>query len=85
MISGFEVDENGDLILKPLIGWKVAPIVESAVLLAVQYADSAAELETGGRSLQLALTPLQSLELAEGLTREVRRILANMFSTQKPN
>jgi hypothetical protein len=81
----FELDEHGDVIVNPLIGWKTATVANSAVVLEVQYADCPVGLENGRNSLQLVLTPLQSLELAEGLTREVRRILADMFSTQKPN
>jgi hypothetical protein len=83
--QGFEVDENGELVIRPLTRWRIARVAESVVFLALQYSDSSADLRTGKRSLQLGLTPQQSLELADALIRQTHAILADKPSIQKPN
>jgi hypothetical protein len=71
----FELDADGKIITKPVMGWTIAPVAEIAVLVTVQYADRREELETGGKQIQLLLMPQQCLELAEVLTRQANRIL----------
>lgn len=85
MTNDFETDEQGNLIVVPLTGWSVTPIAESAVLLRLQYQSDPLEPESEGKSLQLALHPLQCLEVAEMLTRQVRRILTSPSSGQTPH
>lgn len=76
MTPQFELDENGEVVMKPVTGWKIAPVAGIAVLLAIQYVETPAELETGdSKSIQLVLTPQKCLELAEVLTRVAKRIL----------
>jgi hypothetical protein len=50
-------------------------MAESAILLAINYIETLEESATGGKSVQLALTPPQSLELAATLTRLANRVL----------
>jgi hypothetical protein len=66
-----EVDENGMVIGRPVLGWTAAPVVsETSVILRLWFAETPAEVQTGGRSVQVALTAPQALELAELLARQ---------------
>jgi len=79
-----ETDANGMIVTRPVLGWTTAPVAGSAVILQIQYAETPQELKTGGRSLQFVLTPPQSLELAETLTKQAQRIL-NQKPSSAPN
>jgi hypothetical protein len=68
-------DENGNVILNPVMGWTLGPVAGMYVLAAIQYATNPQELETEGRVLQLSLMPAQALELAEMLTIQAQRLL----------
>ena len=70
-----ETDRNGQIIAKPVIGWTTATVAGMSVILAIRYIETLAEIETGGKSLQLALTPQQCLELSETLTRLAKKNL----------
>jgi hypothetical protein len=63
------------VITRPVLGWTTAAVAGSSVILQMQYAETPEELKTGGRSIQFVLTPPQSLELAETLTKQAKRIL----------
>jgi hypothetical protein len=65
-LDDFEKGENGDIILKPIMGWTSAPVADIAVLLAIEYAKKPEDIETGGKSIQFVLTLQQCLNLAEG-------------------
>jgi hypothetical protein len=80
----FETDSEGNVILKPVTGWAMAPVAETAVLLQIQYSD--AEFETNDKKIQFVLTPQKCLELAEVLTKQARRLLhATLPSGTRPN
>jgi len=76
MPSDFETDDAGNLVLKPVTGWTSAEVAGIGVLLAIQFADTPAQLEKDECSrLQLYLTPQQCLELSERLTKLARHLL----------
>ena len=82
----FEVDKNGNVITRPLMGWLAAPAAGIAVILAVHYAESDADIENHTpKSLQLILTPHQCLELAELLTRQANNLITARPSGKSPN
>jgi hypothetical protein len=70
-----ELDANGMVVTRPVLGWTTATAAEIAVILQIQYSEKPADIDTGGKSLQVVLTPPQCLELAEVLTRNAQRIL----------
>jgi hypothetical protein len=71
--TSLELDEAGMIIIRPVLGWIAAPVpTETTVILRLQYAEIPAEVKTGGRTLQVALTAPQALELAEILARQGR-------------
>ena len=72
---GLETDSDGNIVSKPVMGWVIAPFAGMATILRIQYATNQAELQSGGRWIQLALTPEQSLQLAERLTTLAKKIL----------
>lgn len=66
-----EKDKNGNIITHPVIGWITGTVAESAVLLAIQYAETPLALEKGEyKSLQLVLNPQESIVLAEALKKQ---------------
>lgn len=76
MIGPLETDDEGKIIMKPMTGWTTVPVANTAVLLAIRYADTQEELERGdSRSLQLGILPAQCLDLAEALTKLARKLL----------
>ena len=79
-----ETDERGNVILKPVKGWTTRSLAGMAILLAIDYAENPAEIESGGKSIQLALTVPQCIELAQALSRGANAILG-MSSPDRPN
>jgi len=73
MTAPFETDSEGNVILKPVTGWNIAPVAGVAVLLQFVYLDS--ETDTDGKRIQFVLKPDVCLELAEVLTRQAERLL----------
>jgi hypothetical protein len=70
-----ETDKNGNISTMPIMGWIVVPAAEIAILLAIQYAETPQEIETGGRQIRFVLKPQQCLELAKILTTQAKRLL----------
>jgi hypothetical protein len=70
-----ETDENGNLTLKPVVGWTTGTLSEKSVLLAIQYIERPEDYETGRKLIQFALTHQQSLELATALNKKARFVL----------
>ena len=69
-------DENGDVILQPLVDFGVAPVAGVSVLVALDLVNSPEELETGQRRrVQLVMPPQVALELAETLTKVAKGLL----------
>lgn len=74
-LAGLELDKEGNIVTRPVLGWTTAPVAGMAVLMKLDYAERPEDIKTGGKSLQAILTPHQALELAETLTKQARRIL----------
>jgi hypothetical protein len=76
-MSAFKTDENGDFILKPVLGWEMRHIAATFLMLAVKYANNQDELEKEpGSSIPIVLTLEQALDLAETLKKEVKELQA---------
>lgn len=77
-------DESGNVLVRPVMGWDGWIMMQTNVLLAVEYSESPEDVSSGqGKRVQLLLTPQQSLELAEALTRWANQVLAP--SSSEPN
>jgi hypothetical protein len=69
-------DADGNIIVKPITGWTTTAVAGTSVLLAVQYVETPAELETGDSSqIQLLLTAQRCLELADALKRLAQSLI----------
>lgn len=78
-------DRDGNIISKPVMGWALMPVAGIAVLLAILYAETPQELETGDtRQIQFVLTPQACLELAERLTSIGKELLESHSPADKP-
>ena len=66
----FETDSTGQLVNRPVLGWTTAQVTGVVVLLRLNYAETAAEMENGGKSLQVSLTPEQARQLATMLLEQ---------------
>jgi hypothetical protein len=75
MPNQLKTDENGNIVTSPVLGWTTGTLAEMNVLLAIDYAEKPEDIQTGGKSVQLVLTPQQSLELAAKLTTLAQQIL----------
>lgn len=73
--EAMEVDEQGNLIVRPLLGWASIPMLNMFVFLRLRYEETPAEFGTEGRSLQMVLTPQQALDLARELELQAKRVL----------
>jgi hypothetical protein len=74
--ADLQKDANGNIITKPMTGWFMTTAFRIAVLLAVQYVETPAELESTDRhQIQFVMTPQQCLELADRLTKVANRVL----------
>jgi hypothetical protein len=71
----FEKDGEGMVILKPVLQYAVGHAAEIAVLLQIQYSDSPADVESGGKPIQFVLTPQTSIYLAQALLRQAQGLL----------
>jgi hypothetical protein len=74
-LSCLEINHDGTVVTRPVLGWTTVTVAETAVLLSLQYAEKPEDIRTGGKSLQVVMTPQNALELAESLTKQARRIL----------
>jgi hypothetical protein len=85
LISDLEKDLDGNIILRPIVGWTTGTVAGTGVILAIQYIEALEELESKGKRIQLALLPAQCLELAEILTQLASTILAPLPPGKSPN
>jgi len=80
----FDLGPDGNIITCPLTGWVVAPVMNSAILARLQYAETEDQLKTGEyKALQLIVTPQQALELAEILTKQAKQIFGQSVPNEK--
>lgn len=75
-----ELDAAGMVVTRPVLGWTTASVAEMAVILQIQYAEKPEDIGSGGKSIQLVLTPPQCLELSESLTKQSNRTLTSKVS-----
>ena len=81
-INVLQIDEHGNVVAKPVIGWMITTDKDVTVLAAIEYADSPSELTTEGSKIQLDLTPQQSLQLADALIKVANHVLEE--SSKRP-
>ena len=67
-------DAHGNIVTYPMLGWDTAVVAESAALLVHHYSENVADIDTGGRTVQLVMTPQQCVSLAEALNRLAQAI-----------
>ena len=48
-----ELDEQGTIVTRPVLGWTLVPAAGMFVIARIRYAERPEELETGARSLQI--------------------------------
>jgi hypothetical protein len=84
-LSDIEIGSDGLVRTRPVLGWMTVPVAGMSVILRLNYAETPEELRTGGRHLQVIMTPQQCLELAEVLTRQARQILDTPAPQMKPS
>jgi hypothetical protein len=76
MENELKIDGDGKIVTMPITGWRMLGIAGTAILLVLQYAETLAQYETGDSSqIQLGMTPVQCLELAEALRRAGQSLL----------
>jgi hypothetical protein len=69
----FETDSKGQLVNRPLLGWTTANVTGAAVLLRLNYAETAAEMKNGGKKLQVTMRPEQARQLAAMLLEQAEK------------
>lgn len=79
-IDELETDASGGVIVRPVVGWTTAPAWGTSVILVLRYAETPAQLETGGLRLQTILSADQAQSLAKELERQVSHLLAQKQS-----
>jgi hypothetical protein len=75
MPTKLRTNKDGQIATCPVLGWTTGTVGGVAILLAIDYAETPEQIQTGGKSVQLVLTPQQSLELAEKLTTLANKTL----------
>jgi hypothetical protein len=48
-LNDLDKDENGEIILCPVVGWTTGTAAETSVILAIQYIEAPEQFETGGK------------------------------------
>jgi hypothetical protein len=71
-----QLDDDGNIVIKPVTGWTTRHLAQAAILLVVNYVDTPEELEIEeSKAIQLAMKPAQRLQLAEALTMAAKTLL----------
>lgn len=81
---GFELNDDGNIKVALLTGFKMAPIAGISCIVKIDYAETAAAVGSGDtKSLQLNLSPVQVRMLGESLVRKAAELeAAEPTSTQ---
>ena len=83
-MADFQIDNEGNVIMKPVTGWLITHAGEVAVLAGIEYVESPQELETGDKhQIPLVLLPQQCLDLAAALTTAAQRLLNDSVDPSK--
>jgi hypothetical protein len=71
----WDVDGTGNIITSPLLGYETAVLATVVCGLRLTIARNEQELESGGISVQLGMTPAQALELGGVLQRMAQQAM----------
>jgi hypothetical protein len=79
-------DADGNVILKPVLGWNIASVAEVAILIQMLYSDGPEDVSKGANSIQFVLTPEVCIQLAAEIAEQARRLLTEKLPPSKlPN
>jgi hypothetical protein len=84
MDNDLELNNDGNIKLRPITGWAIHVAAGILGILRIQYVENQQELEGTGKSLQLALTAQQCQQLSEALTRLHKRLLESQTGKKPP-
>lgn len=85
MTKALQTDEDGNVIVRPVVGWSTHKVASIAVLLAIEYLETEEGLSTGySQTVQLGLTPAMCEELAAALSKAAKGILGETFHPGTP-
>jgi hypothetical protein len=84
-MTTFELDKNGNLILKPMTGWEMSHFQGVVMIVGIDYADSQEELERmSSRRIAFSVSPALALEFAEAMKREASKLLGQTSPGDRP-
>lgn len=69
-------DETGNITVNPLAGYGMAVFAETTICAKLDFLHAGDEFESPSGSVQLGMTPLQAIELAQALQRAADKILS---------
>jgi hypothetical protein len=73
-MSNWETDDQGNIVLAPLIGFHAAPAADTLCVVRIEFARTPAQLAEKAEHLQLAMTPVQARMLAGDLLKIAEKI-----------
>lgn len=80
----FDIGPDGNIITQPLMGYRVTSVMNSVILARLEYTETPDQLKRGERkAIQIVATPQEVLALAEELTKQAKRILAQPVPKEK--
>ena len=81
-----KTDADGNVILFPVTAWIAGSIAETSIILAFQYAETQAALESGEtKMMQYAIHPQSALQIAAKLKILAERLLSQPSPCTPPN
>jgi hypothetical protein len=73
--NGFDLDENGNISVRPLMGFTLAPVQGMFCVARLEYPQTVEDMRTGNRSaVQLTMTAVQLREVAAALLRSADQL-----------
>jgi hypothetical protein len=82
--KSYELDNEGNAKVKPVIGWSIGLAYASVVLLQIEYLPE--DMSEGSKALLFSLSPQVCLDISEELTKQARLLLQNPLPPGKsPN
>lgn len=85
MTQPLQTDKDGNIIVRPVVGWTTHQVAGIAVLLTVEYVETEEGLQTGySQSVQLGLTAAMCQELSDALSKAAKGILEQKFPPDTP-
>jgi hypothetical protein len=75
-MAEYDLESNGNILTKPVMGWSISHAAGAALLLTIHYADTPEELQRlKFKPITLALTPILGLEIAEALKKHSQNLI----------